>query len=380
VTRAALAVRDVVVSSTLPRRAVARYSRPLRRAFTLSLFAAAVLLTGYVIFLALQPQPDRLYDFRTFWNVGRGILEGNPGSFIYPPPVGLALLPLALLPFGLGAAIYVAILLLSIGLTLFVLGVRDPRCYAIALVSSPMLSSLGNGAITTLLALGLAVSWRYRDRRWVATVAVALTIVAKLFLWPLWFWLIATRRYATAGLVAVGGAVVALAGWAAIGFSGLRDYPDLLGRLAALVQDEGYSPIALTLALGFSSGVARAAAIALGVALLFVMYLVARREDGDRRAFIVAIVAALAFSPIVWLHYFALLIVPIAIVARRLSFVWLLPIAYIGSGVNSEGDVATILTVWVITAAIVASTLRRRPTTAESARPVKSRPADAVAT
>jgi hypothetical protein len=317
-------------------------------------------MTGYVLYLALQPRPDRLYDFRTFWTVGRSILSGDPGSFIYPPPVALAMLPLAALPFTLGAAIYTAALVASVALTLFVLGIRDPRCYAVSLVSWPMLSSLGNGAITTLLALGLALTWRYRDRRWVATVAVGLTVIAKLFLWPVWFWLLATRRYTTAAAVAIFGVLSGLAGWAIIGFAGLREYPDLLRRLTELVQGEGYSPIALGLSLGLPIGAARAAAALLGVVLLCAVFVLARREDGDRRSFVVAIVAALAFSPIVWLHYLALLIVPAATVSRRLSVVWLLPIAYFVAGVNSEGDASKIVSVWLITAAVVSLALRPR--------------------
>jgi alpha-1,2-mannosyltransferase len=170
----------------------------------------------------------------------------------------------------------------------------------------------------------------------------------------------ATRRYATAVTVAVAGAVGALGGWAVIGFAGLRDYPELLNRLAALVQEEGYSPIALGLALGLPIDLARAAAFALGAGLLVAMFVLARRPDGDRRSFVVAIVAAFVFSPIVWLHYLTLLVVPVAMVAKRLSILWFVPIAYLTSGVNSEGNASTIAVVWLITAALVLATLRPR--------------------
>ena len=38
-----------------------------------------------------------------------------------------------------------------------------------------------------------------------------------------------------------------------------------------------------------------------------------------------ALAAALALSPIVWLHYFVLLLVPIAIARRTFGAIWLIP-------------------------------------------------------
>jgi hypothetical protein len=55
---------------------------------------------------------------------------------------------------------------------------------------------------------------------------------------------------------------------------------------------------------------------------------VARGRDGDRRAFVAALGASLLISPIVWVHYFVLLYVPIAIVRKRLSWLWLLPLGF----------------------------------------------------
>ena len=45
------------------------------------------------------------------------------------------------------------------------------------------------------------------------------------------------------------------------------------------------------------------------------------------RSFTLAIAAALTISPIVWLDYFALAAVPLAIARPRLSWVWFLPLA-----------------------------------------------------
>ena len=56
----------------------------------------------------------------------------------------------------------------------------------------------------------------------------------------------------------------------------------------------------------------------------------AATPGADAWTFIVAIGAAFALSPIVWLHYFVLLYIPIAIVRPRLSWLWALPLALLG--------------------------------------------------
>jgi hypothetical protein len=48
----------------------------------------------------------------------------------------------------------------------------------------------------------------------------------------------------------------------------------------------------------------------------------------DRSGFALAVVACLACSPIVWNHYFALLIVAIAVLRPRLSWLWALAPAF----------------------------------------------------
>jgi hypothetical protein len=68
------------------------------------------------------------------------------------------------------------------------------------------------------------------------------------------------------------------------------------------------------------------AALVLQIACVVAVFALARRHEGDRRAFSAAIFAALALSPIVWIHYYVLLIVPIGLAARRLNAVWLLPV------------------------------------------------------
>ena len=79
--------------------------------------------------------------------------------------------------------------------------------------------------------------------------------------------------------------------------------------------------------------------------------LLARRGD-DRSAFILAIAASLALTPIVWLHYFALLLVPVAVSRPRLGVVWFVPLAMVvtpGSGHPTPFETAWTLGVAAVT-------------------------------
>jgi hypothetical protein len=84
-----------------------------------------------------------------------------------------------------------------------------------------------------------------------------------------------------------------------------------------------YSTIAL---LGLSGTAATAVTVVLSLAAAFAIWFAARGADGDRRAFAVAVVASLVATPLIWLHYFLLLFVPIALYRPRLSGLWLLPL------------------------------------------------------
>ncbi len=112
---------------------------------------------------------------------------------------------------------------------------------------------LGNVSIP--LAFALAVAWRYRETVWRPAVAVGLAVSAKLLLWPVFVWMVATRRLRAVALAALIGVVVTFAAWAAIGFDGLRTYPDLLERLSEIQSERSYSIVGMVATLGLGSTV-----------------------------------------------------------------------------------------------------------------------------
>jgi len=305
---------------------------------------AAVLVAGFA-------KGPFLYDFHGgLYGAGRDIVHGHspyrPGFIaqqaavsraggepatifsvpVYPPPALIAVVPLALLPYKLAGLLWIAASVGALLLTLRLLGVVDRRCYALAFASWPIVHGLLLGAVTPFLCLCTAVAWRYRKRALVAGGAVAAVAVAKLFLWPLAVWLVFQRRLRAAGfalLVALGST---LAAWAAISFAGFTIYPRMLANLAYVSESAGVSLVAGLMRLGADEGPARVAALTAALLLLLASARLGRARDGDRRAFTLAIVAALVASPIVWPHYLELLIIPIAVASPRLSPLWWVPL------------------------------------------------------
>ena len=95
---------------------------------------------------------------------------------------------------------------------------------------------------------------------------------------------------------------------------------------ASLVaEQDSFSIAGIAESLGFSDDAGMALTFIVGGALLMACIGIARRGN-EALAFLFSIVAALALSPIVWLHYLVTLVVPIGILRPRFSVVWLLPI------------------------------------------------------
>jgi hypothetical protein len=298
----------------------------------LPLFCAA--LFGRWVF-----QAGGLFDFRTFWQAGHEVLHGrspytplpavaDPQTFrpfVYPAPAAFFMAPLSFVPKVAAEALWTAIGVGAVFAALRLLNVRDWRCYGVVFMWPAVWSALANGSISLVLLGVCAALWRYRSRPFVAGCLLSVLVVFKLYLWPIGVWLLATRRI-RATAVSVGMTVVsALVGWAVIGFSGFREYPHLLARLTTLVADESYSPYAFARSLGASPQAARLLVFAAGAVLLGTVVSYARRSDES--AFLLAIAATFVLSPIVWPHYFVLLVVALAIASPEFNAGWLLPIA-----------------------------------------------------
>jgi Glycosyltransferase family 87/Dolichyl-phosphate-mannose-protein mannosyltransferase len=266
-------------------------------------------------------------------------------TFAYPPFLAFLVAPLHPLSGSAAAAVWTLLSLAAVGLALWLLGVRDWRCYALAAVFLFTRSSIDLGTIEPLLLLAVAAAWRWRDRALRVATAVGVAVVLKLFLWPLAIWLALTRRLRAAVFSVAAAVTLAAIGWAAIGFAGIGDYPSVLRRLADQESSSSYSVVALGVRAHLPLLAARILSVVVAVALLAAAAWVSRDERRTPRGRDVAtltlvLAAALAASPIVWVHYFLLLLVPLALTRPRLSLLWFVPLAYhpLGEAAWPAGD------------------------------------------
>jgi hypothetical protein len=224
--------------------------------------------------------------------------------------------PFTLLPVGVADLLVTALLIVAAGATAYVINVRDWRAYAVLFLWPPVLSGIQTGNLTLLLGLLAAVAWRYRDRRFVPGLLVGVAVAAKVFMWPLMVWLVASRRFGAA-LAAAATAVVSVV--LMVPFGSPLGYFELARRVADRFDKSAYSLYTL---LG-ANGAARLAWFATAALVLLAAFVV-----GDRLSFTLAIAGCILFSPIVWIHYFALLLVPLAIARPRFAVLWLAPLAF----------------------------------------------------
>lgn len=314
------------------------YAAALRQIAVVVAFAATpVVVTGYAI---VTLAGDGLgLDFRlSFWPAGDRVLEGvtpyveptapevaRATAFVYPAVGALLFVPFALLPAGLANGLFVALCLALAPAILALLGVRDWRLYGLLFLWQPVLAAWQIANVMLMLALGVALLWRYRDRAIVAGLLLALLVSVKIFVWPLAIWLLGSRRYAALGYAMVFGLVLNVIAWAVIGFDQIPRYLDLLSAVSAHEEGRSYSVLALALEAGASRAAAYTFALALAAGAGVACFVLARRAR-DEQALLLGIAAGLLASPIIWTHYFVLLIVPLALLRPRLSWLWALPV------------------------------------------------------
>jgi hypothetical protein len=318
-------------------------------------------------------------DFLSFWKAGGDVwhaqspyplVDSLPAvadrftfePFVYPVPAAFGMVPFAVLPFAVAATLFLALSFGAIVGALRLLNVRDWRCYGAVFGSVPVLAGTSLGTFSPFLLLGAAAAWRYRDRVSRVAPIVAALVVAKLFLWPLWLWLVYTRRYAAAAISAALGLVATLVAWSFIGFAGLHDYPRLLSRLSELTGINSYSLYALGRATGATPRATQVGVGAVVVVLAVVAARGLRTGRSDERGFVASIGLALLLTPILWPHYVVLIFVPIALMRREFSALWLLPmLLWLDGNSWSYGEPARIVPFLAVVAVPFVLALRSAP-------------------
>jgi hypothetical protein len=200
--------------------------------------------------------------------------------------------------------------------------------------------------LTPVLCLLAALVWRYRDAPLRSGLALGLAGAVKFFLWPLGIWLLATERVRAALL---GAALACASLLLVLPFTGLDEFLRMQLDLGRAFDQDAYSIFGLLSQLGANDVAARAVTLGVGATLIGLMW--------RRGSFALAIAASLVLAPIVWLDYYALAAIPLAIARPRLSWVWFLPLLTWGlpsSGIATDPvwGVGRVLLVFAVVLAV----------------------------
>jgi alpha-1,2-mannosyltransferase len=303
-------------------------------------------------------------DFKQqFWLVGHRVLDGlNPynrswqhiaGGVAFPYPAATALLfvPFALISRGASDLLFVLLSMCALAGTLRVLEIRDRRVYGIAFLWFPVINAWQSANLTLVLGLGIALVWRYRDRPMIAGLLTAAVISVKPFVWPIALWLVVTKRYSAAAAGLACGIVINAVAWGVVGVHGVGPYVRLTSDVSRVLHASGYGIPALAAHLGLGYSAALAVEVMLSIAIAGACVLFGRRGR-DHETLTLCVALMLVASPLVWNHYFALLIVPLANARPRLGAAWVIPLVL---WLCPATDVQTwqAMVAWIVTASLL---------------------------
>jgi hypothetical protein len=339
---------------------------PLRKALTHGLAIWAIVAPIWVLLGAALHHRFALDFHYSYLPAAHAVLHGlSPYSgadsaaalsheaFLYPPLTAYLLAPFTVLPPVVAEVVAVLLVAGTVPAVLLLLGVRDWRCHAIAFLWWPVIIGVQSANATLLLILGLALGWRYRDRPLVAGVAAAFAVAIKAFFCPVLIWLVATRRYRAAALGALGSLALVVLPWAGLDFAGMRGYPHLLLSASRYEGPRSYSIAALLHGVLPSWSAATGVETALGLGVLVIAVLAGRRGR-DRDAFAAALIGTLVLSPLLEMHYLAVLLLVVALYQRRFSLAWVAPLLIFGAPSTVATSEIQVVHILVVAAATVA--------------------------
>jgi hypothetical protein len=333
-----------------PRRA-SDFWRPIE---TITLIALPTLFL--VVFSKVTVTSDRgglAYDFRhAYWSAGHRLLVGGDPyawthaqidrgfAFVYPALSAVMFAPLALMPRHFGSVLFTFVAMGMTPATLWMLRVRDWRVYAVTMLWLPVFASWQTANETSFLVFGVACLWRYRDDARIAALITVVEISLKPLMWPLAIWMVATRRWRASIYSLALGLVINVGAWWIVGFGEIRQYLHVSALDARIAWRTGYGVAAFVAHLGFGHGVGNAVTVMLVAVLVSAIGYAGYVRRNDLRALSLTLALVLVAAPMVWNHYFTLLLIPLALTRPRFNWLWALPILMWVSMPQDQASVA----------------------------------------
>lgn len=274
---------------------------------------------------AYYPAARRLLDGTNPYAVTPAQISGGLG-FVYPALSALVFAPFALLSSGVASATDMLLGVACVPAILWTLSVRDWRIYGVVMLSLPVFDGWQSGNLTLPLTLMVALGWRHRDRPLVIGLLTAAAISIKPFIWPLGLWLLATRRWKAAVWALASGVGLNLLAWGLVGFNEISTFIHLSSEDTKALWQGGYSMLAVAHHLGWGRSTGELLLLATSVSAAAILVYLGAVKRREQDAFVIAVLLMLLASPLLWAHYFALLLIPIALSYPRLGVMWVLPI------------------------------------------------------
>ena len=292
------------------------FSRTFAEYFRLLVFGLGLVI--YVLYFKSRVNQS---DFQVLYSAADAAIHhispypanGSPSvysgsAFVYPSVVAYLFVPFTWLSLSQAEYTFVLLSVASVGIALWMLGVRRAGAYALFLAASTTIVSWQMGTLNPLFVLGIATAWRFRSKAFVLGAVVSLVAFAKLFLLPLLIWLIITRRFRA---LAYSFAILAFLG--AVSFLGgplsFGHYLSLLGQLSRHEGARGFSTSFVIRSFGLGQGVSELISFSIACLLLIFIYWRYRVTESEQLVLAGMIGIALVLTPILWSSYLLLLAV-----------------------------------------------------------------------
>ena len=243
---------------------------------------------------------------------------GSAGLFMYPPPLGVAMLALREPPFREAAlawwAMHVAAMLLACAL-MPVRPILRAVAFAVLAFSWPGVKDPILGNVSTLLLPLLAVAWRWLDRP-IGSVAIAISASVRPSLGILLLWQLLRRQWRAALWTVSAGLVLILVTLPFVGLDGYRDFVAVFSNLKPPTGVSENSDLG-GLAIGLGADPAVAGLVRLLSLLMAVSAILLGLRRDRELSYMVTLCASLLLVPLLWDHYLATLVLPAALLAQR---------------------------------------------------------------
>jgi len=250
-------------------------------------------------------------------------IHGGPGTYVYAPPLAVALVPFTVWSFPDATMVWFAARVVLLALAIALMPVRATIRFAtfgFMALSASLLSDLSLGNVNVPLLLGVVIGWRWLDRP-VGAAALVATMTVRPQLAVIVAWWLLRRRWRLVAWATTTGAAVLVATLPVVGIGAYADFLRLLRNIQIAGAPHNASLDALARGAGLAEPIAMAAFLA--GAMVALGTVVASRRLDTEAAYVVVTSASLLLTPLLWPHYLVVLALPAAFLAERGRSWWL---------------------------------------------------------